>query len=117
MKLRENMRRVYQRARAMSPTLGALLNSGCDIIKVDEREAIFGFRFPNHATKAAEKANLDMLTAVVAELTGIQLIVSCRHEEGLSGWQQRESGSRSPLVRAAQELGARVISDEPEDQP
>jgi hypothetical protein len=114
--LRDNMRLVYQRARAKSPQLGALLNSGCDIIKADGQEVVIGFRFRNHADKASEKANLDILRAIVADLTGQDSRVTCRHEEGVSDWKQREVADRSPLVRAAQEMGARILTQDPEDR-
>jgi DNA polymerase-3 subunit gamma/tau len=112
--LRDNMRLIYQKARTASPTLGALLNSGCDIIKADEREVIFGFRFRNHATKASEKVNLDAIQAIFSELVGREVAVACRFEEGVTDWKQREAarGKDSPLVRAAQEMGARLISED-----
>jgi hypothetical protein len=109
------MRTVYNRARAKSPQLGALLNSGCDIIEVDEREVRIGFRFANHAAKASEKQNLDALRSIILELTERELNIVCQHEGSVSDWKLRESASRSPLVRAAQEMGARVIPSEPEE--
>jgi hypothetical protein len=45
------------------------------------------------------------------------LSVVCVHEPGIEDWMQRERASRSPLVRAAQEMGARVLSPEPEELP
>jgi len=115
--LRQNMRTIYQKARERSPSLGALLNSGCDIIKADDREAEIGFKFANHAQRASDKANLDSLRAILLEVTGQEMTVSCVHKEDVSDWKQREPSSRSPLVRAAQEMGARVLSPEPELRP
>ena len=112
--LRQNMRAIYQKARERSPPLGALLNSGCDIIKVDDREAHFGFKFPNHAQRASERANLENLKAILLELTGQEMTIACLHSEDVADWKQREPTSRSSLVRAAQEMGARVLSPGPE---
>jgi DNA polymerase-3 subunit gamma/tau len=112
--LRQSMRVIYQKAREKSPPLGALLNSGCDIIKFDDREAHFGFKFPNHAQRASEKANLENLKAILLELTGVEMIIACLHIEDVTDWKQREPSSRSSLVRAAQEMGARVVSPRPE---
>jgi hypothetical protein len=109
------MRAIYGAARARSAPLGALLNSGCDIIDLDDREVTFGFRFPNHAAKASEKANLDALAAILLEVTGAELAVTCRQEENVTDWKAREGASRNPLVRAAQEMGARIIT--PSDGP
>jgi len=109
------MRLIYTRAREKSAPLGGLLNSGCDIIKADEQEVVFAFRYPVHASNAAKAANRDALKAIIFELTKRDVEIDCRHEEGVTDWKQRETATRSPLVRAAQEMGARVLSPEPED--
>ncbi len=59
---RSQMRPIYEKARAAGFQLGALLNSGCDIIDADESGVVLGFRHPIHANKASEKQNLDVLT-------------------------------------------------------
>jgi DNA polymerase-3 subunit gamma/tau len=119
---RSRMRVVYDRARAAGFQLGALLNSGCDIIEVDESAIVIGFRHPIHAQKASEKGNLDALAAIVSEVMGRPFSVRCVHEPSVEPWSTRSTSSRSALVRAAQEMGARVISPaddfsirEPED--
>ncbi len=113
--LRDSMRLVYTKARGVSSQLGALLNSGCDIIKADEQEVVFGFRHPVHAENALKPANREALRAIVLDLTRMDVAVDCRHEQGVTDWKQRESATRSPLVRAAQEMGARVVSPAAED--
>jgi hypothetical protein len=115
--LRVDMRELYNRARTANSRLGALLNSGCDIITVDEREVVLGFRYSIHAEKASEKPHVDALSAIVTELLRRDVHVICRHEEGVTDWKQRESTSRSPLVRAAQQMGARVLSAERPEPP
>ena len=107
---------MYEAAKARSVPLGALVGAS-DIIEVDESTIVFGFRHSAHAAKATEERNLEMLTAVVAEVVGRPLSVRCTHDPNIEDWMQRERSSRSPLVRAAQEMGARILSPEPEDGP
>jgi hypothetical protein len=115
--LRDNMREIYSRARTSNPQLGALLNSGCDIISVDDREVVVGFRFGIHADKASERPFVEALSAIVADLVKHDVVVTCRHAEGIADWKQRDNANRSPLVRAAQEMGARVLSAERPEPP
>ena len=110
---RAQMRAVYDKARAAGFQLGAVLNGGCDIIEADESAIVIGFRHPIHAQKASEKPNLDALAAIVSEVMGRQMSVRCVHDANVEAWNQR--GSRSALVRAAQEMGGRILSPEPED--
>ena len=114
---RAQMRAVYEKARASGFQLGALLNSGCDIIDADEAAIVIGFRHPIHAEKASEKSNTDALTAIVSEVMGRPLSVRCLHEPSVEPWTQRGGAARSPLVQAAQEMGGRILSSDSEDQP
>jgi hypothetical protein len=114
------MRAVYEKARANGFQLGALLNSGCDIIEADESAIVIGFRHPIHADKASEKPNLDALAAIVSEVMGRPIAVSCVHQPTVEPWNNRTGVSRSSLVQAAQEMGGRILSPvegrEPEEQ-
>ena len=114
---RGRMRAVYEKARATGFQLGALLNSGCDIIEADESAIVIGFRHPIHATKASEPANLDALAAIVSEVMGRPLNVRAVNDAAVEPWNQRSGASRSSLVQAAQEMGGRILSPDPEDQP
>jgi DNA polymerase III subunit gamma/tau len=114
---RAQMRSVYEKARATGFQLGALLNSGCDIIEADESAIVIGFRHPIHADKASENANQDALAAIVSEVMGRPMSVRAVHDSTVEPWNQRTSASRSSLVQAAQEMGGRILSPEPEDQP
>jgi DNA polymerase-3 subunit gamma/tau len=116
---RGQIRAVYERARASGFQLGALLNSGCDIIEADESAIVIGFRHPIHAEKASEKANLDALAAIVSQVMGRPLSVRCVHEPTVEPWNQSlpAKTGRSSLVQAAQEMGGRILSPQPEDQP
>lgn len=111
------MRAVYEKARASGFQLGALLNSGCDIIEAEESAIVIGFRHPIHADKASEKPNTDALTAIVSEVMGRPLSVRCVHEPSVEPWTQRGGAARSALVQAAQEMGGRILSSDSEDQP
>jgi DNA polymerase-3 subunit gamma/tau len=114
------MRPIYEKAKAVGFQLGALLNGGCDIINADEDTIVLGFRHEFHAVKASEKANLEALTRIVGEVLGRAVSVRCEVSEDVVAWTQREANARArenPLVRAAQEMGARVVRaglDEPE---
>ena len=57
------------------------------------------------------------MKAIVLDLTRQEIAVACRFEEGVTDWKQRESSGRSALVRAAQEMGARVLTPPPLDEP
>jgi hypothetical protein len=114
------MRPIYEKARARGFQLGALLNGGCDIIEADDAAIVLGFAHEFHVNKASEKQNLDALTAVVSEVMGRPTLVRCVLSPGVAAWTQRESAARgrdNPLVRAAQEMGARILTPEPDEPP
>jgi DNA polymerase-3 subunit gamma/tau len=109
---REQMRPIYEKAKAVGFQLGALLNGGCDIIQAGEDVVVLGFRHEFHAIKASEKKNLDDLTRIIGEVLGREVTVRCEVAEDVVAWTQREAGSRgrdNPLVRAAQQMGAQVV--------
>jgi hypothetical protein len=110
------LRLIYEEARARAVSLGALLNSVCDIIEADETAVVLGFKYPLHAEKAAASQNLDALSEIVSRVLQRQVAVRCVHDPNVGSWRQREPASRSSLVRAAQEMGARILSPGPEDQ-
>jgi DNA polymerase-3 subunit gamma/tau len=110
---RELMPRVYALARKRTPQAGALLNSGCDIIEAGETEWVFGFMYPNLAENMKKPANLDVLREVVNEALGREVAVRVVHDGAVTDWRRRSA--KSPLVRAAQEMGARVVAAKDED--
>jgi hypothetical protein len=111
---RAMMPQIYQLARQRVIQTGALVNSGCDIIEATESELVFGFRFENHAKRMQESANLTALTEAASEALGRVVTVRCVHDAGVGQWQQRNP-PRSSLVRAAQELGARVLAKDEDE--
>jgi DNA polymerase III subunit gamma/tau len=112
---REHMRPAYERARAAGFQLGALLNSGCDIIEADESALVLGFQHSIHVTKASEAQNLQALSEIFSEVLGKTVNIRCVHDPYVEAWRLRQAGRSSPLVRAAQEMGGRILSSEPED--
>lgn len=106
-RMRDALPRVYELLKEVH--IRALLNSGCDIIEVDGETAVLGFKFPNHARKMQEPQNLQVLTQALSRALGQQVQVRCVHDPTVESWKQRVTANRSPLVRAAQEMGARVL--------
>jgi hypothetical protein len=106
------MRAIYEAARARMVPLGALINGG-DIIAADEASVTFGLKYPFHVQNIEK--HLPLLTEVVSSVLGRPVTVRAVHDASVEEWKQRETASRNPLVRAAQEMGARVLSPEPED--
>ena len=95
--------------------VGALLNSECDIIEVTENEAVLGFRFENLARKAAEAQNAKLIAEVISQAVQRPMTIRCVADAGVASWRRREP-PRSALVRAAQEMGARILSGDEEYQ-
>jgi DNA polymerase III subunit gamma/tau len=112
---RDHMRPAYERARAAGFQLGALLNSGCDIIEANDSALVLGFQHSIHVTKASEAQNLQALSEIFSEVMGKTVNIRCVHDPNVEAWRLRQAGRSSPLVRAAQEMGGRILSSEPED--
>lgn len=115
---RQSMQEIYDRTRAANVRVAALINSVCDIIEVDDANLTLGFRFEAHLTKATAPESLQLLTETVSAVIGRPMTVKCIQDPGIESWRQRDAANRNPLVRAAQEMGARVLStDTSTDQP
>jgi hypothetical protein len=110
------MRPVFEDAKAASMQLGALINGACDIIEFGETEMVLGFKYPVHAERAATRANIDLLNEIASRVMGRPLTVRCVLDASIEHWRLRENSPRSALVRAAQEMGARVVSSEPPEE-
>jgi hypothetical protein len=107
---------VWEQAKAASVPLGALLNGACDIIEFNESEMVLGFKYPVHAERAAQRANIDLLNDIASRVMGRPLTVRCVLDASIEHWRLRDNSNRSALVRAAQEMGARVMSSEPPEE-
>jgi DNA polymerase-3 subunit gamma/tau len=114
---RGQMPRIYQAAKARDARVGAFVNSACDIIEADDQIVTLGFAHEAILKMVSQPQNLRLLSEVVSEVLGRPVQVRCVHEPNVEPWSRRVP--RSPLVRAAQELGARVLPREtepPEEQ-
>jgi hypothetical protein len=109
--LRDQLPRIYQAARARDPRVAAFINSGCDIIEADDQMIKLGFMHTALLEKVENPQNLEVLTAVIREVLGRAVEVRCVHAPQVEAWTRRVPSS--PLVRAAQEMGARVVAREP----
>ncbi len=113
---RERWQELFNLTRTVDKRAGALLNSTCDIIDIDEEAAriTFGFRYTTHADRAAtgdDGANLRALTQAVQQIFGKPYTVICRHEPNVIDRQRAASAPRAPLVREALDLGARIVGE------
>ncbi len=114
---RQSMQEIYDRTRAANVRVAALINSVCDIIEIDEASLTLGFRFEAHLTKALAPESLQLLTETVSAVIGRPMTVKCIQDPAIESWRQRDSANRNPLVRAAQEMGARVVSSDTPAEP
>ena len=107
--VRAQMRPIFEKARAAGFQIGALLNSGCDVIEADEDTVVVGFKFAFAVGKALEEANAASLSRVFSEVLGRPVTFRAKEAPDVADWKARETAGRSSLVRAAQEMGARII--------
>ena len=107
--MRAQMRPIFEKARAAGFQIGALLNSGCDVIEADEDTVVVGFKFAFAVGKASEEANAASLSRVFSEVLGRPVTFMAKEAPDVADWKARETAGRSSLVRAAQEMGARII--------
>ena len=104
---------IYQRARELHYRTGALLNSGCGIIQASEDEVVFGFRHAMHLDRMQGDGgeNLRALRQAVDDVLGAGRTVRCELAPDVEAQRPARGGH---LVRAAEELGGRVLSDDGE---
>jgi hypothetical protein len=119
--LREKWPAIYQLARKINFKAGALLNSGCAIIGVDDNAVVFGFRHGPLAEKMNSGeggAYLQALREAVQKVLGDAYEVKCVYDPQAATGRAGGAGSGGHLVQAARELGARVIgSDDGGEMP
>jgi DNA polymerase-3 subunit gamma/tau len=105
---RGQMQQIYYAAKARDARIGAFVNSACDIIEADDQIITFGFLHETIFGMVQQPQNLKVLAEVASEVLGREVTVKCVHDPAVQPWTRR--ASRSPLVRAAEQMGARVVS-------
>ncbi len=102
---------IYQRAREIHYKAGALLNSGCGIIEASEGEIVFGFRHAMHLDRMQGDGgeNFRALQQSVDDVLGTGRTLRCVLDPNV---EVQRPGRGGHLVRAAEELGGRLV---PED--
>jgi DNA polymerase-3 subunit gamma/tau len=105
---RGHMQQIYYAAKARDARIGAFVNSACDIIEADDQIITFGFLHETIFGMVQQPQNLKVLAEVASEVLGREVTVKCVHDPAVQPWTRR--ASRSPLVRAAEQMGARVVS-------
>jgi DNA polymerase-3 subunit gamma/tau len=104
----DHMQRMFDAARARGVQFGAVINRTCAIIEETDEAITLGFVHEAIMKLALQPANLKVLVEAASEALGRHVDVHCVHQAGVTPWTLETS--RSPLVRAAQEMGARVVS-------
>ena len=111
---RERWRDIYSLTRQLNFKAGALLNSGCDIVEVEDGTVVFGFRnqwLAERMNSGDGGSNLKSLQEAVNQVLGQGHDVRCIHAPEAAA--RPVSGRRGGhLVEAAREMGARVIPDQ-----
>lgn len=98
---------------------GALLNSGCTIVAVEDNVVVFAFQheFLVEKMNADNGTHLQVLREAVQEVLGDEYNVRCIHDADAVRAHRAASRGRSGggggghLVQAAREMGARLITE------
>ena len=111
---REHWRDIYSLTHKLNVKAGALLNSGCDIVEVEDGAIVFGFRHEWMVGKMNSDdggSNLKALQEAVSQVLGQGLNVRCVHApETTSRPVSARRGGH--LVEAAREMGARIVPEQ-----
>jgi hypothetical protein len=105
---------IYQLTRKINFKAGALLNSGCAIIAVDNGAIVFGLRHEPLAEKmnsGEDGAYLQALREAVQQVIGGEYDVRCVFDPQAATPRSAAGASGGHLVQAAREMGARLVSD------
>jgi DNA polymerase-3 subunit gamma/tau len=105
---RAQMQQIYYAAKGRDARIGAFVNSACDIIDADDQIITFGFLHEPILAMVQQPQNLKVLAEVASEVLGRSVKVKCVHDPNVEPWTRRSP--RNPLVRAAEQMGARVVS-------
>ncbi|MCH7511158.1 MAG: hypothetical protein IIB19_02215, partial [Chloroflexi bacterium] len=102
---------IYKRAREIHYKTGALLNSGCGIIEASEGEIVFGFRHAMLLDRMQGDGgeNMRALQQSVDDVLGAGRTLRCVLDPNV---EVQRPGRGGHLVRAAEELGGRLVPDD-----
>lgn len=104
---------VYDRLSAQRLTItSALINSGCNIIEVDEETVTLGFQHEIHAAKFRSEENgkhLREVETVLGSLSGRSYRLDVAVQPDLRPWRRAATGRSSHLLDEAEKLGLRRI--------
>ena len=105
---------IYQLTRKINFKAGALLNSGCAIVGLDNGTIVFGLRHEPLAEKMNSGdggAYLQALREAVQQVLGSEYDVRCVFDDRASTPRAAAGSAGGHLVQAARELGARLVRD------
>lgn len=109
-----NWRRVQDACRGVNKTAEALLRSSCRPVAVEDNTVILGFKYEILKEKLEQPQNRRDAEEVLSKVLGAPHLLRCII---VSEEESRSSARESPLVKAATEMGARIIKDEQEEMP
>jgi len=111
--LQENWTRVQREARPYNRAVEALLRASVPI-EVRGKEVVLGFRYEFHKNKIQEPKNKGVVEKVLEQVTGTPCQVSCVLTTNTQQRVRNKRGERNeilndPVVKAARNLGGRVV--------
>jgi DNA polymerase-3 subunit gamma/tau len=105
---------IYQLTRKINFKAGALLNSGCAIVGLENGTIVFGLRHEPLAEKMNSGdggAYLQALREAVQQILGSEYDVRCVFDDRASTPRATAGSAGGHLVQAARELGARLVGE------
>jgi len=105
---------IYQLTRKINFKAGALLNSGCAIVGLEDGTIVFGLRHEPLAEKMNSGdggAYLQALREAVQQILGSEYDVRCVFDDRASTPRATAGSAGGHLVQAARELGARLVGE------
>ncbi len=105
---------IYQLTRKINFKAGALLNSGCAIVGLENGTIVFGLRHEPLAEKMNSGdggAYLQALREAVQQVLGSEYDVRCVFDDRASTPRATAGSAGGHLVQAARELGARLVGE------
>ncbi len=103
-------RAIYQAMQVLSRKDAGVLNSGCDVIAINDRVITFGFQYAYMVDKLAKGTDAHRhLSRAVEQVFGVALDVSCEHRAGVVDRLKASPARTSHLLEEAKALGGTVL--------